>query len=73
LRNHWLAELGGGQREILRVAIEAYPNAIDRDQVSTLTGIDKSSTRNEYIKRLIAREIITDEGKAGIRASDELF
>lgn len=69
LLRHWLDRLPNGESKILSIVAEAYPNAISRD------GIDagfKRSSRDAYISRLAARELVkTSSG--GVRASETLF
>jgi hypothetical protein len=48
-----------------------YPHAVPRAQVGALSGF-KERTRNDYIARLRARELITIAG-ADVRAADTLF
>lgn len=72
LLEHWRHELPQGERAILERVVEAYPSAIDKEQLSELTEYTRSS-RNTYIQRLRARELITEPGGGVVRASDTLF
>lgn len=71
LQAYWLARLTGGEKEILRVALEAHPHWLDRERVSEMTGYKRSS-RDTYIQRLTARRLL-DTKPAAIRASETLF
>lgn len=71
LREHWRSRLNGGELQIFAAVTSFYPNAIDRDEISTRTGY-KKSTRDAYIQRLAARRLlIVDRGT--VRASEALF
>lgn len=65
------ARLPEGERKVVQAAVDAYPNAIDRERISELTGY-KRSTRDAYIQRASMRELI-EAGSDGIKASAELF
>lgn len=71
LREHWLNTLPQGEAAILGHIFQAHPNSISRERLSDLTGY-AASTRNEYIRKLAARELITFEFGA-VAASAELF
>lgn len=71
LREFWFNKLTGGEREILRVLVEAYPDGLERERISDLTGYTKSS-RNTYIQRLGARELVDVRGSV-VYASADLF
>jgi RIO-like serine/threonine protein kinase len=71
LQAYWLDRLSGGERSILEVLLEAYPNAVTRDEISDQTPYKRSS-RDTYLQRLAARKLIaTDRGV--VRASALLF
>jgi hypothetical protein len=71
LRDRLMNELPPGERAILQELVNAYPNGLSRDDIGTATGYMRSS-RNTYISRMAAREIIEISGQ-NIRASDTLF
>jgi hypothetical protein len=71
LRDYWMSRLPSGEAAILLVAIEAYPNSVERDQVSDLTTF-KRSTRDAYIQRLQARQLLV-KGGGPVAASPQLF
>ena len=71
LQNYWLQNLPKGEREILAILINHYPRFVDRDFISERTPYKRSS-RDEYIKRLAARQLVqTEPGRA--KASNHLF
>lgn len=71
LQERLLAELPVGEKSILSILIGAYPGSVDRESISDQTGYARSS-RNTYLVRMKAREIITVSGDQ-IKASDNLF
>lgn len=71
LQNYWLNKLPKGEADILRVLIDSYPNAIDRESVSESTGY-KRSTRDAYLQRLGAKELV-DAGRGDVTANENLF
>lgn len=72
LRDHWLARLPEGERRILALLLEAYPKAVEREGLCEHTGYQRSS-RNTYLQRLKARQLVQDAGRGTVRASDRLF
>jgi hypothetical protein len=71
LRQHWIDRLPEGERKILEVAISEHPHAIDREKISEMTGYLRSS-RDTYIQRLAARQLIVRAGSM-VKAADTLF
>jgi hypothetical protein len=72
LQRYWLDRLGGGERVILEVLIQAHPDAVDRDYISEATPYKRSS-RDTYLQKLIARKLVISEGRGMVRASEDLF
>lgn len=70
LREHWLARLPAGERAVLGVLIQEYPFGVGREDISDRTGY-KRSTRDAYIQRLRARELV--HVSTWVYASDVLF
>jgi hypothetical protein len=70
LRDHWLSTLPGGEAVLLEHLIDAYPSGVARDDLSERTGYKRSS-RDTYLQRLRARQLITTDGDP--RAADTLF
>lgn len=71
LQRYWIGRLPEGERAILKVLIEAAPNAVDRSALDDATGYKRSS-RDAYIQRLKARKLVR-VGSEGVTASEELF
>jgi hypothetical protein len=72
LRAHRLQTLPEGERRILAVLLEVYPKALEREVLSEQTGYLRSS-RDTYLQRLRARQLVTTEGRGAVRAADTLF
>jgi uncharacterized protein len=72
LREHWRGRLPGGELRLYEVLIDAYPKAVDRDALSEATDYKRSS-RDTYLQRLNARQLIELVGKGAVRASSQLF
>jgi len=72
LQEYWLDRLPIGESKILQVLIEAYPKAVDRETLSEAIG-QKRSTRDAYIQRMGAKELVESVGRGEVRASENLF
>jgi hypothetical protein len=71
LLDHYLATLPEGQSRILGMVAEAHPEPVARDSLTETLGYSRS-TRDAYIQRLGARQLI-DSARAGVvRLSDSL-
>lgn len=70
LQAYWSSHLPEGERVIYEQVLLAYPKALARDEVD---GRYKRSSRNAYIARLLAKELITTPTAGQVRASDDLF
>lgn len=71
LREYWLSRLPAGERELLRPLLEAYPNPVDRETLSSVTDY-KRSTRDRYLQYLAVRKLIVTD-RNGVTASAVLF
>jgi len=71
LRQYWRERLPEGERAILDVLVEAYPRPVDRETLDEETGYKRSS-RDAYIQRLKARQLVVISGR-GVAASAVLF
>lgn len=59
LRDYWLNKLGsGGEHQILGALIRVYPEGLTGEEIDEATGYKRSS-RNTYLQRLRARELVT--------------
>lgn len=72
LRAHWLGRLPEGERRVLEIVCDAWPNAIPRDRLGELAGY-RRSTRDKVVQRLAARKLVEAAQGALVRASDRLF
>jgi hypothetical protein len=72
LREYWLDELPEGEGRVLMVLLEAYPKAVDRERVSEVTGY-KRATRDAYLLRLRARQLVIADSRGEVCAAEELF
>lgn len=65
LLDHWLSDgkLVEGERRILAIVADAYPDPLSRDAISDATGYKRSS-RDTYLQKLAARRLVvtTNEG-----------
>lgn len=72
LQEYWLNKLPAGEAKILKVLIDIWPDSISRDVISDSTGYMRSS-RDAYIQRMLAKEILTIPDRGMVKASDTLF
>ncbi len=71
LIEYWRNRLTGGEKAVFEVLVREYPNEVSRDALGDEIGYKRSS-RDTYIQRLQARQLVTTQRNA-VRASDELF
>lgn len=71
LLDWWRERLPQGERQVLDVLVTRWPNAAARSEIDAVTDYRRSS-RDAYIQRLKARELVTT-GDDGVRAADTLF
>lgn len=71
LQEYWLDNLPVGEKLIFEHVLNAYPQWLEKSALDELTPF-KRSTRDAYISRMVAKQII-DERTGAIKASDELF
>lgn len=72
LREFWDRELPAGERQVLALLCEHYPNAIERGAIDEPTGF-KRSTRDAYLSRLAAKQLVVEAGRGLVQASPNLF
>lgn len=72
LQQYWLNSLPLGERKILELLIAAYPNAMAKDDISEQSGYMRSS-RDAYLLRMSAKEIIIEPERGMAKASENLF
>jgi hypothetical protein len=73
LQDYWLQKLPQGESAVLRVVLDSYlgGGVADRESIGEKTSF-KRSTRNTYIQRLAARELVKVSGEI-IQPSESLF
>lgn len=72
LREYWLGRLPQGERKILAIVADAYPEEVERERISEATGYRRSS-RDTYLQKLAARRLVEPSGAGGVLASALLF
>jgi hypothetical protein len=72
LQTYWLQRLPFGERVLFENILGQYPESVDREALTEMTNYKRSS-RDAYIQRLIAKELVEDQGRGQVRASEELF
>lgn len=61
-----------GERAILRVLVDRHPDAVPRDALTDETGY-KRSTRDAYLQRLSAKQLVSEPSRGEVKASADLF
>ena len=72
LQTYWFQRLPEGEGKILRVLVERHPHPVQRDELTEVTGY-KRSTRDAYLQRLAAKQLVADASRGEVRASEDLF
>lgn len=73
MRDMWVERFTGGARRMLELLLDAWPAAIDKDDLADAAGITKTGgTFSTYLSRLRSNGLIELNG-GPIRASDSLF
>jgi hypothetical protein len=72
LQAFWFAKLPPGEAEILRILVDVYPEPIRKDAIDESTGF-KRSTRDAYLSRLAAKELVVEPSRGEVRAVATLF
>ena len=72
LQQHWLDKLPEGECKILKALIDAYPQSLTREALTQETGYAKSS-RDTYLQRMRAKQIVSEPNRGEVRASEDLF
>ena len=71
LQWYWLQRLPEGERKILEILINHHPHYVRREDLSE-TGYKRSS-RDTYIQRLKARQLVVIPESGSVAANDNLF
>lgn len=72
LQDYWFNRLPEGERAILRVLVDRYPAAVPRDNLTEETSY-KRSTRDAYLQRLSAKQLVSEPSRGEVMASETLF
>ncbi len=72
LQAYWIDRLPIGEKALLQVVLDAYPAAVTRDALTEATNYLRSS-RDAYLQRMRAKQIITEPSRGEVRAADTLF
>lgn len=72
LQEWWLARLPAGEAAVLGQLLDAGGASITRDAITESTGY-KRSTRDAYLSRLAAKELVDEAGRGEVKASATLF
>ena len=72
LQQFWLSRLPEGERKILEVLIGAHPDCVSRESLDEATGYKRSS-RDAYLQRLSAKELVEEPSRGMVKATDNLF
>lgn len=72
LQEYWKKNLPPGESRLLEVLIQNYPSDVERSQLDEQIGATRSS-RNTYISRLRARELVEVPSAGTVKASPNLF
>ena len=72
LQAYWLDRLPEGECKFLAILLDAYPEAVTRQELSEATDYQRSS-RDAYLQRLKVKKLIVDLGSGQVKASDVFF
>lgn len=72
LRDYWRSNLPEGERAVFDVLVAANGSGVSRESIDEATGYKRSS-RDAYIQRLKARQLVTIGGRGEVAASRVLF
>lgn len=72
LQDWWLPRLPAGEAAVLRSLLDAAGAEVSREGLTESTGY-KRSTRDAYLQRLAAKELVVDVGRGLVKASPTLF
>jgi len=71
LLEYWRNRLPEGERRVLDVAVECYPEGVEKETIDEVTGYRRSS-RDTFLQRLRVRNLVTVAGST-VTASKMLF
>lgn len=71
LQTYWMGRLPQGEKAVLQVLVDEYPEPVTREEIDERTTYRRSS-RDAYIQRLLARRLVRLEGRS-VMADPMLF
>lgn len=72
LQEHHMRTLPEGERKIFSYLLEQHPREVGREELSEAINY-KATSRNEYLRRLIARKLVMTVGQGFVKLTDKLF
>jgi len=72
LQDYWMQRLPHGEKTILQLLLNQYPESVTRDQITALTEFARS-TRDAYIQRLKLKLLVTVDGPSRVKANEVLI
>jgi hypothetical protein len=72
LQDWWFARLPEGESRVLRILVDVYPEQIRREAIDESTGYQRSS-RDAYLQRLRAKQLVDEPARGEVRAAAALF
>lgn len=72
LQNYWMKNLPEGERKVLEFLLSKYPNSVPKEMIDEVTGYKRSS-RDAYLSRLAAKQLIVEPSRGELKANDDLF
>jgi len=67
-----MIRLPEGEKKMLAILIEAYPDSVMRETLSEQTNYQRSS-RDTFLQRLKSRQLVKFEGRGMVKATEKLF
>jgi len=72
LQEYVMIRLPEGEKKMLAILIEAYPDSVMRETLSEQTNYQRSS-RDTFLQRLKSRQLVKFEGRGMVKATEKLF
>lgn len=74
LQDRWLGKVSGPSSKILRILIDTYPDAIEKNALAAMVGVSASTgTWTNRLSELRVPGLLVDVSKTEVKASDSLF
>lgn len=72
LLDHWKGKLPSGEWKVLEHLVGSWPKSVKRVEVTEATEFSQQ-TRDAYLARLAAKQLVISTGRGEVKASDNLF